>query len=753
MALQATQVSCEVAGRTLTIETGKLAEQAGGAVTVRYGDTLILATATASKEPRPGTDFFPLTVDYEQRHYASGKIPGGYPRREGRPSDDVILMCRLTDRPLRPLFPKGYRNDVQIIVYVLSADLENAPDTLGIIGASTALMISDIPFAGPVAAVRMGYVDGQVVANPLTTELNEESKLDLVVAGTADAIMMVEAGANEVSEAVILEALEAAQQVIKDIVAVQQQLAEQVGKTKQRFEPPAIDPEVREVVETELQDRLAAVLNQKDKATREEGLDQLSQEIVGKLEPQHPADQVVSCVEQHIKQAVRAQIIEQDVRPDGRDSRTIRPISIEAGILPRTHGSAVFTRGQTQALSVVTLGSPGDAQRLDGLAWEDEIKRYMHHYFFPPFSTGEARFLRGPSRRDIGHGRLAERAIIPMLPSEEEFGYTIRVVSEILSSNGSTSMASVCGSSLSLLDAGVPLKQPVAGVAMGLVLGDDGQYKVLSDIQGMEDFLGDMDFKVAGTTDGITALQMDIKVTGITTEIMREALEQAREGRLFILDKMQEALPEPRSKLSSYAPRMITVSINPEKIGAVIGPGGKTIRGLEAQTGADINVDDKGLISILSPSAEGAEQAETLIRDMTAEVEVGTIYLSKVVRLMNFGAFAELPMGTDGLIPLEELAEHPVSRAEEVVEIGDEVMVMVSEIDSQGRVNLSRRAVVEGGTPQDVMRRKMQRARQGPSGGPGRPRPRGGATPATSYGGRRFGGDQPSRPTGARRRR
>ena len=753
MALQATQVSCEVAGRTLTIETGKLAEQAGGAVTVRYGDTLILATATASKEPRLGTDFFPLTVDYEQRHYASGKIPGGYPRREGRPSDDAILMCRLTDRPLRPLFPKGYRNDVQVIVYVLSADLENAPDTMGIIGASTALMISDIPFAGPIAAVRMGYIDGKVVANPLMTEVDEQSKLDLVVAGTADAIMMVEAGANEVSEAVILEALEAAQQVIKEIVAIQEQLAEKVGKTKQQFEPPTIDPQVQEAVETELQDRLAAVLNQKDKTTREEGLEQLSQEIVGKLEPQYPADQIVSCVEQNIKQAVRTQIIEQDVRPDGRDSRTIRPISIEVGTLPRTHGSAVFTRGQTQALSVVTLGSPGDAQRLDGLAWEDVVKRYMHHYFFPPFSTGEARFLRGPSRRDIGHGRLAERAIMPMLPSEEEFGYTIRVVSELLSSNGSTSMASVCGSSLSLLDAGVPLKQPVAGVAMGLMLGDDGQYKVLTDIQGMEDFLGDMDFKVAGTATGITALQMDIKVTGITTEIMREALAQAQQGRLFILEKMQEALPAPRSQLSSYAPRMITVSINPEKIGAVIGPGGKTIRGLEAQTGADINIDDKGLISILSPSAEGAEKAEALIREMTEEVEVGRIYLGKVVRLMNFGAFAELPVGTDGLIPLEELAEHPVSRAEEVVEIGDEVMVMVSEVDSQGRVNLSRRAVVEGGTPQDVMRRKSQRVRQGGPGGPGRPRPRGGATPATAYGSRRQGGDQPTRPTGVRRRR
>ena len=753
MALQATQVSCEVAGRTLTIETGKLAEQAGGAVTVRYGDTLILATATASKEPRLGTDFFPLTVDYEQRHYASGKIPGGYPRREGRPSDDAILMCRLTDRPLRPLFPKGYRNDVQVIVYVLSADLENAPDTMGIIGASTALMISDIPFAGPIAAVRMGYIDGKVVANPLMTEVDEQSKLDLVVAGTADAIMMVEAGANEVSEAVILEALEAAQQVIKEIVAIQEQLAEKVGKTKQQFEPPTIDPQVQEAVETELQDRLAAVLNQKDKTTREEGLEQLSQEIVGKLEPQYPADQIVSCVEQNIKQAVRTQIIEQDVRPDGRDSRTIRPISIEVGTLPRTHGSAVFTRGQTQALSVVTLGSPGDAQRLDGLAWEDVVKRYMHHYFFPPFSTGEARFLRGPSRRDIGHGRLAERAIMPMLPSEEEFGYTIRVVSELLSSNGSTSMASVCGSSLSLLDAGVPLKQPVAGVAMGLMLGDDGQYKVLTDIQGMEDFLGDMDFKVAGTATGITALQMDIKVTGITTEIMREALAQAQQGRLFILEKMREALPAPRSQLSSYAPRMITVSINPEKIGAVIGPGGKTIRGLEAQTGADINIDDKGLISILSPSAEGAEKAEALIREMTEEVEVGRIYLGKVVRLMNFGAFAELPVGTDGLIPLEELAENPVSRAEEVVEIGDEVMVMVSEVDSQGRVNLSRRAVVEGGTPQDVMRRKSQRVRQGGPGGPGRPRPRGGATPATAYGSRRQGGDQPSRPTGVRRRR
>ena len=753
MALQATQVSCEVAGRTLTIETGKLAEQAGGAVTVRYGDTLILATATASKEPRLGTDFFPLTVDYEQRHYASGKIPGGYPRREGRPSDDAILMCRLTDRPLRPLFPKGYRNDVQVIVYVLSADLENAPDTMGIIGASTALMISDIPFAGPIAAVRMGYIDGKVVATPLMTEVDEQSKLDLVVAGTADAIMMVEAGANEVSEAVILEALEAAQQVIKEIVAIQEQLAEKVGKTKQQFEPPTIDPQVQEAVETELQDRLAAVLNQKGKTTREEGLEQLSQEIVGKLEPQYPADQIVSCVEQNIKQAVRTQIIEQDVRPDGRDSRTIRPISIEVGTLPRTHGSAVFTRGQTQALSVVTLGSPGDAQRLDGLAWEDVVKRYMHHYFFPPFSTGEARFLRGPSRRDIGHGRLAERAIMPMLPSEEEFGYTIRVVSELLSSNGSTSMASVCGSSLSLLDAGVPLKQPVAGVAMGLMLGDDGQYKVLTDIQGMEDFLGDMDFKVAGTATGITALQMDIKVTGITTEIMREALAQAQQGRLFILEKMREALPAPRSQLSSYAPRMITVSINPEKIGAVIGPGGKTIRGLEAQTGADINIDDKGLISILSPSAEGAEKAEALIREMTEEVEVGRIYLGKVVRLMNFGAFAELPVGTDGLIPLEELAEHPVSRAEEVVEIGDEVMVMVSEVDSQGRVNLSRRAVVEGGTPQDVMRRKSQRVRQGGPGGPGRPRPRGGATPATAYGSRRQGGDQPTRPTGVRRRR
>ena len=659
-----------------------------------------------------------------------------------------------TDRSVRSS-PRANRNDVQVIVYVLSADLENAPDTMGIIGASTALMISDIPFAGPIAAVRMGYIDGKVVANPLMTEVDEQSKLDLVVAGTADAIMMVEAGANEVSEAVILEALEAAQQVIKDIVAIQEQLAEKVGKTKQQFEPPTIDPQVQEAVETELQDRLAAVLNQKDKTTREEGLEQLSQEIVGKLEPQYPADQIVSCVEQNIKQAVRTQIIEQDVRPDGRDSRTIRPISIEVGTLPRTHGSAVFTRGQTQALSVVTLGSPGDAQRLDGLAWEDVVKRYMHHYFFPPFSTGEARFLRGPSRRDIGHGRLAERAIMPMLPSEEEFGYTIRVVSELLSSNGSTSMASVCGSSLSLLDAGwpVPLKQPVAGVAMGLMLGDDGQYKVLTDIQGMEDFLGDMDFKVAGTTAGITALQMDIKVTGITTEIMREALAQAQQGRLFILEKMQEALPAPRSQLSSYAPRMITVSINPEKIGAVIGPGGKTIRGLEAQTGADINIDDKGLISILSPSAEGAEKAEALIREMTEEVEVGRIYLGKVVRLMNFGAFAELPVGTDGLIPLEELAEHPVSRAEEVVEIGDEVMVMVSEVDSQGRVNLSRRAVVEGGTPQDVMRRKSQRVRQGGPGGPGRPRPRGGATPATAYGSRRQGGDQPTRPTGVRRRR
>ena len=738
-------VETEVAGRTLKLETGRLAEQAGGSVTVHYGDTVVLANATTSRAPREGIDFFPLTVDYEQRHYASGKIPGGYLRREGRPSDDGILTARLTDRPLRPLFPKGYRNDVQVILYVLSADLENEPDVLAMTGASAAVTISDIPFGGPVGAVRMGYVDGQLVVNP-TTAQRDESTLDLVVAGTADAIMMVEAGANEVSEEVVLEALAEAQKVIAEIVRLQEELAEQVGKPKLEFDAAEIAEEVEEAVATEMEGRLPAIINQEDKAAREAGLEQLATEVVGKLDEQFSADDVLNCVEAKIKDAVRAQIIESGVRPDGRDPQTIRPITIEPGYLPRTHGSAIFTRGQTQALSIATLGSPRDAQRIDGLAWEDQIRRYMHHYNFPPFSVGETRPLRGASRRDIGHGRLAERALMPVLPPAEDFAYTIRVVSEILSSNGSTSMASVCGSSLALMDAGVPLKAPVAGIAMGLILDDAGKYQILTDIQGMEDHLGDMDFKVAGTEAGVTALQMDIKVKGITHEIMREALTQAHEARLFILGKMNEALPAPRADISRYAPRMLTVQINPEKIGAVIGPGGKTIRSLEAETGSDISIDSDGdtlgLVSVLNPNAEGAERAIQMIGDLTEELEVGKTYLAKITRIIGAGAFAQVRPGSEGLIPNQELAEHPVARPDDVVELGDEVMVMVTEIDSMGRVNLSRRVVVEGGTPNDAVRRKAQR---GPGGGSGRSGPsgprggfgRGGPTPSTSYGGRR----------------
>jgi polyribonucleotide nucleotidyltransferase len=736
----------EFAGRTLIVETGKLAGQANGAVTVQYGETVILATATMSKAPREGLDFFPLTVDYEERQYAAGKIPGSFQRREGRGRDEAILMGRLTDRPIRPLFPKGLRNDVQVIVTVLSVDQENDPGMLGILGASCALTISDIPFSGPIGGVRMGYVDDKLVVNP-TESQRQKSDLDLIIAATADAVMMVEAGANRVSEQVVLDAIGRAHEEIRTLCRLQEELRHECGKPKAEFTPAEIDPEVEGVVDTELGDRLTAVLNQSDKQARNVGLDSLTNEIVGKLSDRFDAAQIVSVVENRIKQAVRHQILTENVRPDGRDTNTIRAITCEVGILPRTHGSGLFTRGQTQALSVATLGSPGDAQRIETLEWEDENKRYLHHYNFPPFSTGEARPLRGPSRRDIGHGHLAERALVAVLPPQEEFAYTIRVVSEIVSSNGSTSMASVCGSTLSLMDAGVPIKAPVAGIAMGLVLGSgetEGKHAILTDIIGMEDALGDMDFKVAGTEDGITALQMDIKVKGITLEIMEEALEQARQARLFILDKIREAIPEPRGEMSKYAPKMITVKIPQDKIGAVIGPGGKTIRKIQDDTGAQIDIDDSGLVNISSPSGEGAERAAQVVRSITEDVEVGKIYLGRITRLMNFGAFAEILPGKEGLIHISELAEHRVNRVEDVIDVGDEVMVMVTEVDSQGRVNLSRRAVIEGQSPEDVASRKRElpggrggggEGRSGDGrGGPGGPGGRGG-----------FGGPRPPR--------
>ncbi|HEX2186719.1 MAG TPA: polyribonucleotide nucleotidyltransferase, partial [Chloroflexota bacterium] len=595
---------------------------------------------------------------------------------------------------------------------------ENDPGVLGIVGASCALSISDIPWSGPIGGVRMGSVDGKLVVNPTESE-RERSDLDLVIAATADAVMMVEAGANRVGERLVLDAIRQAHEAIRTLCQLQEELRRECGKSKREFTPAEIDPEVEPAVDAELGDRLTAVLNQADKANRDAGLDALTNEVLGKLSERFDATQIVSVVESRIKDAVRAQILTQNQRPDGRDNTTLRPILCEVGVLPRTHGSGLFTRGQTQALSIATLGSPGDAQQIETLDWEDDSKRYLHHYNFPPYSTGETGRLGAPSRRSIGHGHLAERALVPVLPPAESFPYTLRVVSEIVSSNGSTSMASVCGSTLSLMDAGVPLAAPVAGVAMGLVLGSGeqaGKHAVLTDIIGMEDALGDMDFKVAGTADGITALQMDIKVKGITPEIMEEALEQARHVRLAILAKMKEAIAEPRPSLSQFAPKMVTVRIPQDKIGAIIGPGGKTIRRIQEETGSQIDIDDSGLVNISSPLGDGAERAAQIVRSMTEEVEVGKIYLGKITRLMNFGAFAEILPGKEGLIHISELAEHRVNRVEDVVEVGDEVMVMVTEIDPQGRVNLSRRAVIEGQSPEDVASRKRE---MGPPGGRG----------------------------------
>lgn len=730
------------AGRQLIIETGKLAGQAGGSVTVQFGQSIVLATATMSRSPRDGIDFLPLTVDYEERLYAAGKIPGSYQRREGRARDEAILSGRLVDRPIRPLFPKGLRHDVQVIITTLSTDQENDPSVLGIIGASTALMISDIPWGGPIGGVRMGYVDGHLVVNPTQSQL-AKSTLDLMIAATPDAVMMVEAGANRVSERLVLDAIAQAHAEIRALCVIQEELRAEVGKAKREFTPSETPSDVKAAVDEALAGRLHAVLYQADKSTREVGLDALTADVVASLKDRFDAGVVVSVVESRIKTAVRDQILTANIRPDGRDTKTIRPIVCEVGVLPRTHGSGLFTRGQTQALSIATLGSPGDAQRIDSLAWEDEVKRYMHHYNFPPYSTGEARALRGVGRREVGHGNLAERALLPVLPAADKFGYTIRVVSEIVASNGSTSMASVCGSTLSLMDAGVPIEAPVAGVAMGLILGagaTEGKHAVLTDIQGMEDALGDMDFKVAGTEGGITALQMDIKVKGITLAIMEEALEQAREARLLILGRMNEVISAPRTDLSKWAPKMIQIKLPTDKIGAVIGPGGKTIRKIQEDTGASIDIDDQGMANITSPNPEGAERAAQVVRSIIEDVEVGKIYMGKITRLMAFGAFAEIMPGKEGLVHISELAETRVNRVEDVVEVGDEVMVMVIEVDGQGRVNLSRRAVIEGQSPDEVLARRPQGGGGPPSGGRpggGMGGPRRDGPPRGSFGGSR----------------
>lgn len=680
----------------VTIETGKLAQQAGGAVTVRCGDTMLLVTATMARTAREGTDFFPLTVDFEERLYAAGRIPGSFFRREGRPTESSILIMRLTDRPLRPLFPKGLRNDVQIVITPLSQDEEHQSDILSIIGASAALTISDIPFDGPVGAMRVGYIDGEIVINPSISQM-ENSTLDLRLASSADAVLMVEAGANEVSEEVMVEALRQGHEAIQDMIRAQNEMREAAGKPKRAFTPHALPDELREIVRQQVGDRLPeAIYDAANKQDLNERLRNLRSELNESLGKEWDTKQIRTIFEEIESEIIRKRTIEEGVRADRRDPHTIRPLSAEVGLLPRTHGSGLFTRGETQVLSVATLGTPREEQMLDDLS-PDESKRYMHHYNFPPYSTGEARFMRGPKRREIGHGALAERALQAVLPDSSEFPYTIRVVSEAVSSNGSTSMASVCGSTLSLMDAGVPIKSPVAGIAMGLMMEGD-RYQILTDIQGLEDHIGDMDFKVAGTRDGITALQMDIKVAGISYNILVEALEQAHQARMQILDVIDECIPTPHAELSPYAPRITILHVHPDKLGAVIGSGGKTVRAIQEECNVRVDIEDDGSIYIASTSGPDAEKAQKMIESLIEDAELGHIYTGRVVRVTDFGAFVEILPGKDGLVHISQLADYRVNTVEDVARVGDEIMVMVTGISAEGKIRLSRRAVLAGWT-------------------------------------------------------
>ncbi|MBA1333912.1 MAG: Polyribonucleotide nucleotidyltransferase [Firmicutes bacterium] len=680
----------DLAGRELVIEVGKMAGQANGAVLVRYGDTAVLVTATASDKPREGIDFFPLSVDYEERLYSVGKIPGGFIKREGKPTEKAVLTSRLIDRPIRPLFPKGYRNDVQVIATVLSVDQNNSPEIAAMIGSSAALSISDIPFMGPTGSVAVGLVDGELVLNPKISE-QEKSDLHLVVSGTKEAVMMVEAGANEVPEDVMLNAIMFAHEKIKEIVEFIEGIAKELGKEKMEVVLFEVDPELEKEVREYATGKMVEAIQTLEKQERNDNMDRVKEETLehfSEVYPEREAE-ISEIIYNITKEEVRRLIVEEGKRPDDRTVDQIRPIACETGLLARTHGSGLFTRGQTQVLTIATLGAMGDVQILDGLGLE-EFKRYMHHYNFPPYSVGETRFLRGPGRREIGHGALAERALEPVIPNEEDFPYTIRLVSEVLSSNGSTSQASVCGSTLALMDAGVPIKAPVAGIAMGLIKEED-KVAILSDIQGIEDFLGDMDFKVAGTANGITAIQMDIKIAGIGKDILEKALEQARQGRLYILDKMLEAIPEPRPEISPYAPKIIRMLVDPEKIREIIGPGGRTINKIISETGVKIDIEDDGRVFIAAPDKESGEKAVKIIEALTKEVEVGEIYLGKVLRITSFGAFVEIAPGKEGMIHISKLAHKRVEKVEDVVKIGDEVLVKVIEIDKQGRINLSRK--------------------------------------------------------------
>ena len=684
----------QLGGRTLTVETGKLAQMANGACTLRYGDTVVLVTATNSAKPKEGIDFFPLSVDFEEKLYSAGKIPGSFIRREGKPSEKAILTSRLIDRPIRPLFPKGYRNDVQVVATVLSMDTDNNPDTVAMIGSSVALSISSIPFNGPTGSVSVGLIDGEFIINP-NLEQREKSDMYLVVSGTKDAIMMVEAGCNEITEDIMLSAILFAHEEIKKICDFVQSIADKIGKEKDEYYVFKAEEEVENAVVEYCSEKMKKAIKTVDKQERQENMEKVKEDAMEHFADIFPdnmkdVDEVIYSI---TKKEVRNMIVKDKIRPDNRLQEEIRPIWCEAGVLPRTHGSAIFTRGQTQVLSVTTLAGLSETQTIDGLDEEVE-RRYMHHYNFPAYSVGEARASRGPGRREIGHGALAQRAIEPLLPSEEDFPYAIRVVSEVMSSNGSTSQASVCGSTLSLLDAGVPMKDMVAGIAMGLIK-DEEDVVILSDIQGMEDFLGDMDFKVAGTKKGITAIQMDIKISGIDEDILKRALAQARDGRIHILGEMQKVIDKPRESLSPYAPMIMSMQINPDKIREVIGSGGKTINKIIEETGVKIDIDNDGKVAILSNNQEMCLKAKSIIEGIIAEPEVGTVYKGRVTKIMEFGAFVEILPGKEGLLHISQIDKQRVAKVADVLKENDEIEVKLTDIDKQGRLNLSRKVLLQ----------------------------------------------------------
>lgn len=699
------QYAAEVGGRTIVFETGQLAGQAGGAVTVRLGDSIIFAAATMGNQPREGQDFFPLTVEYEERMYAGGRIPGSFFRREGRPGTDAVLVARLTDRPIRPLFNNEMRNEVQVIMNTFSADLENQLDVLAVNAASAALMISDIPWGGPVGCVRVGRINDQFVIDPTFQEM-ESSDLDLRIAGTREAILMVECGADEVPESIMIDALMFGHNAILPLVEIQEKMAAEIGKPKREVPLFGIDPNLCDKVAQAVGGRIEAALDAPhSKSELNEAINALQAEIITSISPDDPAlaAPLAEAFQIVYQKIIRERIVQRGLRPDGRKLTEIRPIWCEVGSIPRAHGSGLFTRGETQVLTLATLGTPKEAQELDNLTPVDS-KRYMHHYNFPPYCTGEVKMLRGNSRREIGHGALAERALVPVIPPESEFPYTLRLVSEVLSSNGSSSMASVCGSTLALMDTGVPIKAPVAGVAMGLIKEGD-KYAILTDIQGAEDHYGDMDFKVAGTPSGITALQMDIKTKGITAQIMSEALDQARIAREAILDIILKTIPAPRPELKPHAPRITTIKIPIDKIGAVIGPGGKMIRALQEETGTKIDIQDDGTVYIAALDGVGEAEARERIMGLTETPQIGRIYTGKVVRVADFGAFVEILPGTDGMVHISQLDSERVDRVEDIVSMGDEISVMVTNIDENGKIRLSRQAVLEGWTAEEAQER------------------------------------------------